>query len=821
MKFPIRLCGLLLIFLCLPAARGQTPPRISMIEIRHVGPQAVSDDLINSNIRIKVGDPFLRAAVNDDVRNLYRTGQFYNIRVTDGTTNGGVLLTYIVQAKPRLLEVKFSGNEKYDDKKLRKKVTSKTGEPLDEQKLFTDCQEIQKMYQKAGYPGTQVKYVLSIDENAGRGTATIEITESPKIRITDVQFAGAQAFPEKKLRKVLKTRRHWMFSWLTGSGAYKEQEFEDDREKLNAFYREQGYIDFEIKDVQFVRPTPKRMVIRFVLYEGQQYKVGSVKFIGNTLFTTAQIAEGIRAANPGSVLKKEKLGPNGLPMDVGDTFTPDGLNKDTDALRDFYGAHGYIDVSPGSRNLIVNKIPNTDTGTMDLEFKIEEGQKSYIEKIEIRGNVKTKDKVIRRELSVSPGDVFDRVRINTSKQRLEGLDYFSKVDTRADATEVPNRKNLIVGVDEKSTGNFTLGAGFSSVDSLVGFAEIYQGNFDLFHPPTFTGAGQKFRLKIQLGTERKDFETEFTEPWFLERKLALTVNLYYRELDFLSPNNLYRETLLGQRIGLRRALGSDFLIGGVGYTIQQVGIKFKGNTIPSPQGPPGSEVPQPPAGQEYVPNTLLDEKGNTIISKFDASITWDTRGPGFLPNKGQQTTLTAELAGRFGGSKEFYRLELKSHWYFKGFATGHVLEVLGGSGIADSYGSTGQVPFYQRWYLGGLNSLRGFEFDDISPREDGSGSNEPIGGNTYWFASVEYSLPIIDRLRFAVFYDIGNVMSKAYSYDFSNYSDNWGFGLRLNLPLGGGSGTPLRLDYGIPINHDRFNNGKARFQFSVGFDRPF
>src|SRR5262249_20744722 len=161
------------------------------------------------------------------------------------------------------------------------------------------------------------------------------------------------------------------------------------------------------------------------------------------------------------------------------------------------------------------------TGTMDLEFLLEEGQKSYIEKIEIRGNTKTKDKVIRRELAVAPGETFDMVRVKVSKQRLEGLQYFEKVDTRPEGTDVPNRKNLIVGVDEKNTGNFTLGAGFSSVDSIVGFAEISQGNFDLFHPPTFTGGGQKFRLRIQLGTQRKDFVISFVEPWFLGRKLSL------------------------------------------------------------------------------------------------------------------------------------------------------------------------------------------------------------------------------------------------------------------------------------------------------------
>jgi len=190
--------------------------KILEVKIEHRGPPAVSDQLIRANIRVKAGDPYLPPAVDEDVRNLYSTGFFYNIRVGASNTADGIILTYIVQGKPRLTEIKFQGNRKYSDSKLRKKLTSKVGEPLDERKLFTDSQEIQKMYQKAGYPRTEVKYVPTVDEAAGRGTATFEITESPKVKIVEVDFVGAAAFPETKLRKVVKTRKHWMFSWLTG-----------------------------------------------------------------------------------------------------------------------------------------------------------------------------------------------------------------------------------------------------------------------------------------------------------------------------------------------------------------------------------------------------------------------------------------------------------------------------------------------------------------------------------------------------------------------------------------------------------------------------
>jgi len=813
-KLLFRLCGLLLFLACLPAVWAQTAePKVSKIEIQHVGPQEVSDELIRANIRVKVGDPYRRLAVDDDIRNLYATGQFYNIRVTEDRANDSVALNYIVQAKPRLTDITFQGNSKYSVSKLKKKVTSKIGEPLDERKLFTDSQEIQKLYQKAGYPGTTVKYISNVDSDTGRATATFDIHESPKIRIVRVQFDGASAFSQRELRKKLKTRKHWMLSWITSSGVFKDEQFEDDKERLAEFYRSKGYIDFELKDVQFEYPSARKMIIHLIIYEGRQYKVGSVKFSGNEKFTADEIANGLRALQPkGVLIKTTKLGPNGLKMDVDDVFTPKGYSDDIQQIEDFYGAKGYIDVS---RNLNVSRIPNTDTGTMDLDFKIDEGQKSFIEKIEIRGNNKTKDRVIRRELAVSPGETFDMVRVRLSKQRLEGLQYFEKVDARPEPTDIPNRKNLVIGVDEKNTGNLSLGAGFSSVDSLVGFAEVTQGNFDLFHPPTFTGGGQKLRLRVQLGTERQDYLASFIEPWFLGRKLQLGVDLYHRELNFQSLESLYDERRTGAHVSLMRALGSDFLIGSVGYRLESVGIDFN-DTPPSRgggyKGSPG-KIPG-------IPQDLLDEEGNALLSKFETSLAYDTRNSTTLPDKGQRTELSTEIAGPFGGEKDFYKLELKSHWYFRGFFEGHVLELLGGTGVADSYGDTDSVPFYDRYYLGGLYSMRGFEYRSISPREprrpNERQSKEPIGGNTYYFASAEYSLPIIDRLRFAVFYDIGNVMYDSYSYNFSDFNDNWGIGLRLNLPIG-----PLRLDYGIPIHHDKYNDSSGRFQFGVGFERPF
>ncbi len=763
-------------------------PIIKKIEIRHVGPPAVSDSLIRANIRVKVGEPYNRNNVDDDVRNLYSTGYFMNIRVVEETVEGGLNLIYIVQGKPTLTQILFTGNKRYKTSKLMKKVSSKIGEPLDERKLFNDSQEILKLYQKAGYQKTKVRYDEATDDKLGRGTVTFEITEAPKVRVVDVQFIGAEAFTQRKLRHVIKTRRHWMFSWLTGSGVLKDEQFDEDKDRLGEFYREAGYIDYELKDIKFQQLTPKRMIIRLTISEGLLYHVGSVDFQGNKLFSTNEILSKVYTREGEKVHK-------GLSMGPGQVFKPKSLVADREALDDFYGARGYIDAI-----ITPERIPNTEKGTIDIVYHIQEGEKSYIEKIEIKGNTKTKDKVIRRELAVSPGEVFDNVRVKLSTNRLYGLTYFSKVDAEPEKTEVANHQNLVIGVEEQNTGNVQVGAGFSSVESLLGFVELDQGNFDLFKSPYFvgTGGGEKLRLRAEYGLLVQDYEMTFIEPWFLNRKLAFEVDLYDRNFDFYST--LYNTVEIGMTMSLTRALWNDFWRGTVSYTIEDVGITHVDPSAPLP---------------------ILQSAGHELDSKVGTSISYDTRNSIMLPDKGQLTTLSTEVAGGpLGGQANFYKVELATSRYFKGFAEGHVLELVGHSGVIAPYGRSSSIFLFNRFFLGGLYDIRGYDFHFVGPR-DPSGS-EPLGGDTYWWGSAEYSIPIIERLRLAFFYDIGNVYAAPYSFRVPNsnytfYNDDYGIGIRLNIPAMG----PLRLDYAIPITHDRYNGSSGKFQFGVGFTREY
>ena len=799
-------------------------PKIDRVDIKFVGPASVSEDFIRSNIKLKPGAGYLPGSTQDDVHSLYGTGQFYNIRVSvDQANDGGVVLTYIIQVRPHITEIKLEGNDKLSNSKLKKKVTVKVGDPLDEQKLFSDVQEMKKLYEKYGLADTKIKYVLNIEEITGHGTVTFHIEESPKVKISEVEFLGATTFRQKELRGEVKTSRRWTFSWLTGSGYFQQDDFDGDRDRLNDFYRSHGYLDFEVKDVKLDRPTTNSMIVKFYVFEGRQYKLGSVKFTGSKIFSDAEIVKGLHYVH-NFQHSKAKLGPNGLPMDAGDIFTPDGLSKDTEAIQDFYGSKGYIEISQGQA-LHTVRVPNVDNGTIDLDFQVDDCQKSYVQKIEIRGNLKTKDKVIRRELAINPGDVLDMVRVKISKQRLEGLQYFDKVDLRPEPTDPPiaGRKNLIVNVEEQNTGNFTVGAGFSTVDALVGYAEVSQNNFDLFHPPYFTGGGEKIRLRVQMGTRRQDYEISFVEPWFLDRKLSLGVDLFRHQLDFESPNNIYDETRTGAKLSLTRALGSDFLIGSVHYAVEDVGITLNsgwhGLQAITPPGP-GGPIPDTP----NVPQDILKETGDHLYQRIGGSLAYDTRNSSQLPNHGQRSELSGEVSA---GDTTFYKVELTSAWYFPGFFKGHVLEAGGRVGVADSL-QGGDVPFYDRYYLGGMYSMRGFKYRNVAPRDPNYGNisypnmaNEPIGGDNYWFGSLEYSLPIFEKeggvsLRFALFYDIGAVGTSPYSFQ-TSYNDNWGLGIRLDIPHLG----PLRLDYGIPITHDQYNNGGGQFQVGVGYNREF
>ena len=747
------------------------------IEVKFVGPATVNRAVILANIQTAIGNPLARRLIEQDVRDLINTGYFSDVRVLQEVVADGVRVIYQVQGKAKIKEVLFEGYKRYKLERLKRDLSFKVGDVYDERKAFVDAQKLEELYQKAGYSDVKITPAADLDKETGGAIVRFQVAEGPQVFIKRVALTGVKAFPAGRLHKLMKTKHRWWASWLTGSGVLKDEQFKDDQDAVRELYHSNGYLDMEIKEVRTERVAANWMIVHLDIYEGQQYKVGNITLAGSKLFPVVE-------------LEKRLL------MTTDKTFTPGGLVKDIRALENYYGSRGYLDTQVRSE-----RIPNVESGRMDVTYSIREGELNYIEKIEIRGNTKTKDKVIRRELAVVPGEIYDTVRVERSADRLKNLGYFSKVETTPSITPVPNRKDLVVTVEEQRTGTMTFGAGFSSVDNLIGFVEVTQGNFDLFNWPNFTGGGQKIRARMQLGFQRQDYVLSFTEPWFLDRKIALGFDLFHRESSFLSDR--FDETRTGANIRLEKAL-SEFLRGQVQYGIQNIDLDVDGG-----------------ASQE-----LQSQAGSNLRSSVETSLTYDSRDSVFLTTRGNRTELTAELVGGpFGGDVTLYKLNARTSFYFP-FFNKHVLQIVGAAGVADAVGASkgdgkyvvesdlsvvkvNDVPIFDRYFLGGPSTLRGFRYRDISPKDV---NGEPVGGNTYANGTVEYSFPIVERVRGAFFYDVGSVWRDAYEVNLSALRSDVGIGVRLNLPIG-----PLRLDYGYPVQTISGDSKTGKIQFSVGY----
>ena len=484
-------------------------PIVRQIEIQYAGPATLSRQRILSNMKTTVGQPYSETTIEDDVRSLYATGLVTNVRIYGEPLPDGVKVIVVVQTRVTLTEIAIQGNEAVKTKRIRRELGLKTGAALDEQALEQARERVVEMYQRRGYPDTDVQYKVETNEERGTARVTFAISEGRKAVVKTIRFVGNHYLTSKQIRKVMKTKQNYFLGFVTGAGRLNNQQLDEDVQKIKELYQDNGYADVQVTDVKIDRLDQKNVAITIYITEGPQYHVGTVTINGLHVVTEPNFRKVIKVTE-------------------GKVFSPQKLQKDIKAVEDAYGVAGYADAK-------VN-VETTPAGPalVNLTYKIDEGIQSFVEHINISGNTRTKDKVIRREIVLSPGDVFDTVRVDISKKRLEGLQYFERVDTYASDTVVPGRKDLNVVVQEKRTGSLNFGLGFSSTDGLVGFSELSQGNFDITNWRTFTGGGQKFRARAQLGTQRKDASIELTEPYFLDQRLALGGRLFFDSSNYYS-----------------------------------------------------------------------------------------------------------------------------------------------------------------------------------------------------------------------------------------------------------------------------------------------
>jgi outer membrane protein insertion porin family len=764
------LTGTWVAFICallgLASARSQAPqaspgaPIIRSIEVEFTGPETVSKERILAQMRTKVGQPYSAAVVQQDVEALYKSGAVLNARIFAQPEGDGVKVIVQVQTRSIVREIVIDGAERIKAQRLRREIKLRLNQPINEEKLEEARQKIIEVYQSHGFTDVNVQFrVDAIDERRGTARVVFTVNEGVKGAVAQVRFEGNAHFSDWRLRKEMKTKRKTIVSFLDKSGRLDETQLQQDLDSIREWYQNHGFIDVEIKDVRRERSPKGALTITIVIAEGAQYHVGKVTISGEKVAKE----ESIRAL---------------LKMKEGSVYSPKQLHDDAKAVADAYGSGGYIDL------VITPESTPAGPALVDVHYKIEEGERSFVNRVNIVGNTRTKDKVIRREVLVAPGDVFNSVRADTTKKRLENLGYFSKVETYPEDTDVPGRKDLTILVQEKRTGSFSFGAGFSTVDQLVGFAELTQGNFDLFNWPTFTGGGQKFRVRVQYGTQRKDFLLNVTEPYFLDRRLSLSGQLFFTEADYLSTE--YNQRNYGFTIDLRKPLGA-FTYVSLGYQLQDIDIYNVSSSASS---------------------FIKSQEGSFTESKIISSVVFDRRDNALLTRTGQRIILSPFIAGGFlGGNTQIYGWDLEGSQYFR-LKWDTILLINGEIATVNTWGNGSEVPIFERFYLGGANNLRGFPYREVGPQDV---TGEPIGGQSMARATIEWTFPIIKEARGAIFYDTGFVNSDAWSFGFEHIASDIGVGIRLNLPIG-----PLRLDYGYPLQRDGYHGG-GHFNFSVGY----
>ncbi len=738
----------------------ETRPIVQQIEVQYAGSPTVSRERILANMRTKVGEPYSDQVVESDIRNLYKSGSIANVRIYGETVTGGVKVVVVVQTQASVAKILIQGADRFKESRLRRELVVKEGELLNEANLEVDRQKLQDYYRSRGFAETTVSYDVQVEEGTEKATVTYAIIESGKMVVGDVGFDGNQALSDRELRAGLATKKKSLLSFLTKSGRVDQEKLTSDVDTIRQMYQNQGYIDVLVGAPRIEPLRGSKVRVVFPITEGPQYRVGTVSVAGGAVFPEEEIRAKIKT-QPGGV------------------YSAKTAQEDVKAVQDLYGTRGYVDLGVNA------DVISSGNNVVDIAYNLDEGAQSYIERVNISGNTRTKDKVIRRELLVAPGDVYDTVRVDASKARLGNLNYFSRVDTYPSDTGVPGRKDLNVLVEEKRTGSLNFGAGFSSIDNLIGFVEVQQSNFDVMGYPKFTGGGQRFRTKLQYGTQRKDFIIGLTEPYFLDYQLAVGGEIFYREANFVSA--VYSQQNYGFEINARKPI-NNFTSLRLAYRLENINI---------------FDV------DDNVSEAIRSEAGARLKSGITAGLSYDTRDSVFLTRKGERIDFTSEVSGGpLGGDVQIYGFNVEASKYF--LLPWDTIFLLNGQiGTVETWGGGDRVPIFDRLYLGGANNLRGFRFRDVSPKDE---NGEPIGGNTLARATVEYTFPVIEKVRGAVFYDVGFVNAGAYDFATSNVNSDFGLGVRLDLPIG-----PVRIDYGIPLQADASNDSSGRFNFNIGY----
>ncbi|MAV39515.1 MAG: outer membrane protein assembly factor BamA [Puniceicoccaceae bacterium] len=760
---------------------------IRSIQVVYENFKTVDRAFVLSHIPIREGGRFNRTLSDQSLRALYKTGyfEFVDLRVVE--IDGGIEVRVHLTAKYRLKQIQFTGNERFSADRLLEVGELDGLNILDDYSIDLAREKMSDLYLEKGFTGSQVDYAIERDATSGEASVRFEIFESPKIALKSISYKGVRSIKPRVLNRLLKTKKKDLFSWLSGTGKFDQSLFLDDLNTIRLFYQNAGFLDVEVnpEQVEYNFEKHKRSKIIIHVDEGEQYFLGNVAIEGATIFTDQELL---------SLLKLRE----GIP------YSQEGMDRFAQRIRDFYTARGYLET-----RVFADKKSNLNNRQIDVVFKVKESQKYYLESVTIDGNTKSKQRVIIRELALKPGDVFDYKRMEASEMRLKNTNYFDSVRLRPESTNIPGRKNLNILVSESRTGSFSFGAGFGSVRSSQFFLEMKQSNFDINHWQSgFQGDGQKFRARVSVGNLSSQVLFSFEEPWLFEQRIAFGANVYSTKSEYNSAD--YNEQRTGIELYIRRRL-FELVEAKIAYTQELVDIfdvYFTDDYLTQSDGT--ADVFQNSVGEENV-------------SKLGLTLLRDNRDRLLFTRNGNRSSLQTEFAG-LGGDVNYFKLDLRTAHFLPTIDLWEQsVSFIGRIGSIIPLEEDDEAPFYDRFFLGGPETLRGYDYRDIGPRStDGLSdpadlnsapiySNESAGGHTYGLLSVEYLFHVAEAFGFVFFYDGGFVNERESDFTLDNYADNYGFGARILM-----MGSPLKLDYGIPLNHPNHLSDTPQFHFSFG-----
>ncbi|HEX9020811.1 MAG TPA: outer membrane protein assembly factor BamA [Nitrospirota bacterium] len=743
--------------------------KITLIEVQ--GNKRIETATILAKIKTREGDVFSPAQIREDIKTLYQLGHFEDIQVRTEGFEKGLKVIFVVKEKPLIREITFEGNEELSAEKLKEGLTLLPRTAFNMQLINENAEKIRLKYQDKGFYDAIVVPVVT-EVRGGDRNVVFYIEEGSEVTLEDVIITGNKAISSKEIKKALKNQERWFLSFLGGhSGTLRTEELKDDAEAIRNLYYNKGYIQVQVND-PVVEPKahtfrecyfwgPKKtfvrkneLMVRFAIKEGDQFRIGSITLKGNVILSEDDLFKEIK-------LKK------------GDIFSREGLRQDVGRIMDRYDS-----IARPFANVIPQFNIDQDRKIVAINIEIQEGGEVRIGRIDISGNTKTRDKVIRREMRLDEGDLYSKKALKRSYERINNLNFFETVDIVPERRQQEPIMDLDIKVKEKLTGTLSVGGGYSSVDKLVGIAEVTQGNLG--------GRGQLLKFKMQVGGTRQMYLLSFMEPYLFDKPVWGKVDLYRQTQDY----DGYNLRTNGFALSVGKSYG-EYISTSLRYGFDSSLVTNITTTAP------------------FALQEQLDSYGTRIsTSALTWSIARDSRDYFLDPKTGSRNSVFVEYAGGpLGGDPNFVKSVADSAWYYPLFWD-TVFMVRGRFGYVESLIDK-PVPLGERFYVGGPSSVRGFRYGAAGPL-DAEGNR--LGGNKELVFNAEYSFPIVPaaRLKGVLFYDIGKAFDTYETVKFSDLRQAYGFGFWWFSPIG-----PLKFEWGYVI-HRKTTDQLSQFEFSIG-----